>query len=118
MHTEVCLNFHVDLPPKVAFCDQANGASCWSTLNKLLDRLLSVTHSQYGFIGKKVLTKTGAINLQIEAVTNIAWSPALDKVRWSLANVNVVSWWFRRVFCFPRITEASTLNLSLQKNMC
>lgn len=63
----------------VAFQDFAGGRTSWSTLNKLLDRLLAITKSQYGFIAEKAQVG-GTIAVQIEAVTNIAWSPTLDKV--------------------------------------
>ena len=50
-------------------------------MNKLLDAVLAVTGSQYGFIAQRTLTADGRLAVQIEAVTNIAWSPELEKAR-------------------------------------
>ncbi len=66
--------------PLAAFQDYNEGYSSWHTLNRLLDALLKVTQSQYGFIGRKSLSKENVLALQLEAVTNIAWSPELEKV--------------------------------------
>ncbi len=65
----------------MAFIDYANNLSSWTTLNKLLDVVLQVTGSEYGFIGRKTFTKVEKVlALGVEAVTNIAWHPDLEKV--------------------------------------
>jgi hypothetical protein len=70
----------------VAFHDFTERSS-WFTLNKLLDRLLIVTKSQYGFIAQKFHTKDDVLAVQVEAVTNIAWTPELEKVSQPVANL-------------------------------
>ena len=44
------------------------------TFDRLLENLLSITQSEYGFIGEVLLTPEGKPYLKTQAITNIAWN--------------------------------------------
>lgn len=49
------------------------GASAYELFKQLLDTLLSLTDSEYGFVGEVFLDVTGQPFLTVRAITNIAW---------------------------------------------
>jgi hypothetical protein len=65
----------------VAFSQYASNMSSWAVLNHLLDLVLQITESEYGFIGHRAVDSSGVEFLSIQALTNIAWHPSLEKVK-------------------------------------
>ncbi len=65
----------------IASCAEAfrsfhEGTSSWATFNSLLDRVLAITESEYGFVGH-LQNRNGRSVLQMIAITNIAWNKNL-----------------------------------------
>ncbi len=56
-----------------------NGTSKHKIFEFLLDHLLELTESEYGFIGE-ILYKDGLPFLRTNAITNIAWTPELNEM--------------------------------------
>ena len=54
--------------------DFAMGVDTRLMFDGLLDNFLSLTNSEYGFIGERMVRPTGAPYLKTHAITNIAWN--------------------------------------------
>lgn len=52
------------------------GASLWAAFNALLDGVIRVTASHYGYIGR-IVPREGKLTILVKAITTIGWSPKM-----------------------------------------
>ncbi|MEC4672924.1 MAG: PAS domain-containing protein [Nitrospirota bacterium] len=68
-HVEILLQIIVEAQFKFV-----NDASCHSSFDHVLENLLELTHSQYGFIGEVLTNEQGTPPFKTLAISNVAWN--------------------------------------------